>query len=149
MRTREEALSYGLSFPDTYQDAPFHDENWQLVRYKGNKKAFLWTYERDGFINLNVKVEPDKAFFWRDIYESVMPGYHQMKNLFHASFPGIVKTGHSRLFTIIAISFIFEDSKKNYYYRELPEWRNEKGWLSVLWMDIGWTGRSLHKRICR
>lgn len=79
MRTREEALSYGLSFPDTYQDAPFHDENWQLVRYKGNKKAFLWTYERDGFINLNVKVEPDKAFFWRDIYESVIPGYHQNK----------------------------------------------------------------------
>jgi O-6-methylguanine DNA methyltransferase len=79
MRTREEALSFGLSFPDTYQDAPFHDENWQLVRYKGNKKAFLWTYERDGFINLNVKVEPDKAFFWRDIYESVMPGYHQNK----------------------------------------------------------------------
>lgn len=79
MRTREEALSYGLSFLDTYQDAPFHDENWQLVRYKGNKKAFLWTYERDGFINLNVKVEPDKAFFWRDIYESVIPGYHQNK----------------------------------------------------------------------
>ena len=79
MRTREEALSYGLSFPGTYQDAPFHDENWQLVRYKGNKKAFLWTYEREGFINLNVKVEPDKAFFWRDIYESVMPGYHQNK----------------------------------------------------------------------
>lgn len=79
MRTRKEALSYGLSFPDTYQDAPFHDENWQLVRYKGNKKAFLWTYERDGFINLNVKVEPDKAFFWRDIYESVTPGYHQNK----------------------------------------------------------------------
>ena len=79
MRTREEALSYGLSFPDTYQDAPFHDENWQLVRYKGNKKAFLWTYEREGFINLNVKAEPDKAFFWRDIYESVMPGYHQNK----------------------------------------------------------------------
>ena len=79
MRTREEVLSYGLSFPDTYQDAPFHDTNWQLVRYKGNKKAFLWTYERDGFINLNVKVEPDKAFFWRDIYESVVPGYHQNK----------------------------------------------------------------------
>mgnify|MGYP002856001812 CR=1 FL=1 len=79
MRTREEALRYGLSFPDTYQDAPFHDDNWQLVRYKGNKKAFLWTYERNGFINLNVKVEPDKAFFWRDIYESVVPGYHQNK----------------------------------------------------------------------
>ena len=80
MKTRERAIEYGLSFPDTYQDAPFHDENWQLVRYKGNKKAFLWTYERDGYINLNVKVDPDKAFFWRDIYKSVIPGYHQNKD---------------------------------------------------------------------
>lgn len=79
METREEALAYGLSFPNTYQDAPFHDTNWQLVRYKGNKKAFLWTYERNGHINLNVKVKPDNAFFWRDIYASVIPGYHQNK----------------------------------------------------------------------
>ncbi len=76
---REEILKFGLSFPDTYQDAPFHDANWQLVRYKGNKKAFLWTYERNGYINLNVKAEPDKAFFWRDVYPSVIPGYHQNK----------------------------------------------------------------------
>ena len=55
MTTREEALAYGLSFPDTYQEAPFHDENWQLVRVKGCKKVFLWTYERNGYINLNVK----------------------------------------------------------------------------------------------
>ncbi len=80
MNTRKEVLAYGLSFPDTYQDAPFHDDNWQLVRYKGNKKAFLWTYERDGFINLNVKVDPDMAYFWRSAYESVIPGYHQNKD---------------------------------------------------------------------
>ena len=67
MTRREEALQYGLSFPDTYQDAPFHDQNWQLIRFKGNKKAFLWTYERNGYINLNVKVKPDNAFFWRDM----------------------------------------------------------------------------------
>lgn len=79
MKTREEALEYGLTFPDTYRDAPFHDENWQLVRFAGNKKAFLWTYEKDGFVNLNVKVEPEKAFFWREIYKSVVPGYHQNK----------------------------------------------------------------------
>ena len=78
--TREDVLNYGLSFPDTYQDAPFHDNNWQLVRYRKNKKAFLWTYERDGFINLNVKVNPDKAFFWRSVYKSVVPGYHQNKD---------------------------------------------------------------------
>ena len=79
MKTREEALNYGLSFPDTYKDAPFHDNNWQLVRYRENKKAFLWTYEKEGFVNLNLKVDPGKAFFWRDIYESVIPGYHQNK----------------------------------------------------------------------
>ena len=80
MKTRKEALEYGLSFPDTYQDAPFHDDNWRLVRFKGNKKAFLWTYERDGFVNLNVKVDPDRAFHWRYVYESVIPGYHQNKD---------------------------------------------------------------------
>jgi O-6-methylguanine DNA methyltransferase len=76
---REEILKYGLSFPGAYQDAPFHDNNWQLVRFKGNKKAFLWTYERDGYLNLNVKVDPEKAYFWRKIYKSVIPGYHQNK----------------------------------------------------------------------
>ena len=48
MTTREEALEYGLSFPGTYWEAPFHDPNWQLVRVKKSKKAFLWTYEREG-----------------------------------------------------------------------------------------------------
>lgn len=79
MQTREEVLEYGLSFPDTYQEAPFHDDNWQLVRVKGSKKAFLWTYERDGYINLNVKVNPEWRDFWRNTYESVIPGWHQNK----------------------------------------------------------------------
>lgn len=39
MTTREAVLSYGLSLPDTYQDAPFHDENWQLVRVRKSKKV--------------------------------------------------------------------------------------------------------------
>lgn len=79
MTTREEALAYALSFPKTYQEAPFHDFNWQLVRVEGSKKAFLWTYERDGFINLNVKVSPEWRDLWRSTYPSVLPGYHQNK----------------------------------------------------------------------
>lgn len=79
MRTREEALAYGLSFPNTYQEAPFHDENWQLVRVKGSKKAFLWTYEMEGKIHLNVKVSPEWRDLWRQAYEAVIPGYHQNK----------------------------------------------------------------------
>lgn len=79
MTTREEALAYGLSFPNTYQEAPFHDSNWQLVRVKGSKKAFLWTYERNGYINLNVKADPEWRDFWRSAYPSVTAGYHQNK----------------------------------------------------------------------
>ncbi len=79
MKTREEALRYGLSFPDTYQDTPFRDPNWQLVRVRANKKAFLWTYEKDGQICLNVKVDPQWRDFWRDAYASVIPAYHQNK----------------------------------------------------------------------
>ena len=80
MITREDILEYGLSFPDTYRDAPFRDKNWQLVRVKGSRKAFLWTYERDGLLNLNVKVDPEWREFWRDAYASVIPGYHQNKD---------------------------------------------------------------------
>lgn len=77
MRTREEILAFALSFPDTYQDAPFHDDNWQLVRVKGSRKAFVWTYERNGYMNLNVKVDPEWRDYWRDAFESVLPGWHQ------------------------------------------------------------------------
>jgi O-6-methylguanine DNA methyltransferase len=79
MKTREEALSYGLSFPDTYQEAPFHDRNWQLIRVKKSRKAFLWTYEKDGFINLNLKVDPQWRDLWRKTYTAVLPAYHQNK----------------------------------------------------------------------
>lgn len=79
MKTREEAIAYGLSFPGTYVEAPFHDPNWQLVRVEGSKKAFLWTYERNGFIHLNVKTDPQWRDFWRSTYASVVPGWHQNK----------------------------------------------------------------------
>ncbi len=72
-------MEYGLSFPDTYQEAPFHDPNWQLVRVKGSRKAFLWIYERNGYINLNVKVNPEWRDFWRRAYPSVTAAYHHNK----------------------------------------------------------------------
>nr|WP_294669367.1 methylated-DNA--[protein]-cysteine S-methyltransferase [uncultured Blautia sp.] len=79
MFTREEALKLGLSFQDTYEERPFHDQTWQLVRVKESKKAFLWIYERNGYINLNVKADPEWRDFWRSTYEAVTAGYHQNK----------------------------------------------------------------------
>jgi O-6-methylguanine DNA methyltransferase len=79
MKTRKQATDFGLTFENTYLDTPFKDTNWQLIRVKGSKKAFLWVYEKDGFVNLNVKVAPQWRDFWRQTYESVIPGYHQNK----------------------------------------------------------------------
>ena len=79
MKTRQEAISYGLTFENTYLDTPFTDPNWQLIRIKGSRKAFLWIYEKDGVINLNVKVDPQWRDFWRQTYKSVVAGYHQNK----------------------------------------------------------------------
>ncbi len=79
MNTRKEALDYGLSFPNTYVEAPFHDPNWQLVRVKGSKKAFLWTYIREAYVNLNVKTDPEWRDYWRSAFSSVIPGWHQNK----------------------------------------------------------------------
>ena len=79
MRTKEEACSFGLEFENTYLDKPFRKADRQLIRIKDTKKAFLYVYERDGFVNLNVKVDPAWRDFWRNTYLSVVPGYHQNK----------------------------------------------------------------------
>lgn len=79
MKNRNDAVNYGLSFPDAYRDKPFHDDNWDLIRVKGSDKAFMLIYERNGFININVKAEPQWGDFWRREHKSVIPGFHQNK----------------------------------------------------------------------
>lgn len=41
MKTRQQAVDYGLTFKDTYMETPFRDTNWQLIRVKGSKKHFF------------------------------------------------------------------------------------------------------------
>ena len=79
MKTREEAVAYGLTFQDSYEDRPFKDQRWQVIRVKPSKKIFLWIYEKDEKICLNVKTDFRWRDFWRAAYSSVIPGYHQNK----------------------------------------------------------------------
>ena len=79
MTTREEAMAFGLTLPDAYADAPFHDDNWTLVRRRSSRRAFLWVYERLGRLYMNVKVEPEMGVIWRAAYDAVEPAYHMNK----------------------------------------------------------------------
>ena len=79
MRTRQEVIDFCLSLDNTYEDYPFHDFNWTVMRHKGNKKMFAAIYEHMGNIWVNVKCDPNLTYMWRSTYESVVPAYH-MKN---------------------------------------------------------------------
>lgn len=126
LKTREEALAYGLSFPDAYQEAPFHDDNWQLVRVKGSKKAFLWTYERNGYINLNVKTDPVWRDFWRNAYESVIAGWHQNKEHWNTIIlDGTIPTGDIKRMIAESYDLITDSPSKRIYeaVKKIPKGR--------------------------
>ena len=77
--TREAVIEYSLTFPFSYEDYPFDDPNWTVMRRSDTKRGFAWIFEKDGHIWVNVKAQPDWALFWRDLYPSVLPAYHMNK----------------------------------------------------------------------
>ncbi|MBP3361873.1 MAG: MmcQ/YjbR family DNA-binding protein [Clostridia bacterium] len=79
MRTRQEAIDFCLSIKDTYEDYPFNDPNWTVMRHKSNKKMFAAIYERQDNIWINVKCAPNMTYMWRSAFESVIPAYHMNK----------------------------------------------------------------------
>lgn len=79
MKTRSEAVAFCSKLPKTYEDMPFYDPNWVVIRHKANRKIFAWIYEKNGYICINIKCDPEWREFWRSAYESVLPGYHMNK----------------------------------------------------------------------
>ena len=79
MRERKEVIQYCQKLNNVYEDYPFKDTSWTLMRHKENKKAFAWIYEREGLIWVNVKCSPEWIEFWQNVFDSVVPGYHQNK----------------------------------------------------------------------
>ena len=68
-----------MQFPEVYEDYPFEDDNWTLMRHKGNRKTFATIYQRQGNIWINCKAAPDWNDFWQRTYSSVVPAYHMNK----------------------------------------------------------------------
>lgn len=81
MRKRKEIIAFCLGLDDTYEDYPFHDPNWTIMRHNVNNKMFAAIYERMGSIWVNVKCDPNLAYVWRNAFEAVVPAYHM--NKFH------------------------------------------------------------------
>ena len=79
MTERKEVITYCSTFPNTYEDYPFCDPNWCVMRHKKNRKVFAWIFEKDGCIWVNVKCDPQWRQFWRETYASVVPAYHLNK----------------------------------------------------------------------
>ena len=79
MRTRQEVIDFCLLLDDTYEDYPFHDFNWTVMRHRGNQKMFAAICERMGNIWVNVKCDPELAYMLRSAFESVVPAYHMNK----------------------------------------------------------------------
>ena len=79
MTEKKEAIAYCLTLKDSYEDYPFHDPNWCVIRHRGNHKVFAWIFDREGHVWINVKCGPEWRDFWRNAFASVLPAYHLNK----------------------------------------------------------------------
>ena len=79
METRQDVIDFCKTFENVYEDYPFRDDNWTLMRHCNNKKSFATVFERNGKIWINVKCEPNFTYFWRNAFEGVIPAYHMNK----------------------------------------------------------------------
>lgn len=81
--TRRELIDYCLTYPDAFEDYPFHDGpdidgSWTVMRHRLNRKGFAFIFEREGLC-VNLKCEPLRADFLRRLYRGVTPAYHMNK----------------------------------------------------------------------
>ena len=102
--TRTRAIDLCRRLPDCYEDYPFHDPNWTVMRHKTNRKTFALIFEHQGRLWVNVKAEPAWGDFWKQTYPAVVPAYHMNKR----HWIGIVLDGSmtaDQIFDLIAESY--------------------------------------------
>ena len=72
----KQARSYFLSLPEALEDFPFRPDT---PVFKIKTKMFGFLRYKDGVGHINLKCNPEEAMVMRDIFESVIPGYHMNK----------------------------------------------------------------------
>jgi len=68
---------YLLSKNGAFKDFPFGEDT---AVFKVGKKMFALISLKKNPLSINLKCDPEEAFFLRSAYESVIPGYHMNKD---------------------------------------------------------------------
>jgi predicted DNA-binding protein (MmcQ/YjbR family) len=83
LTARQELIDYCLTFPAVYEDYPFAgipgEGETAVMRHKANKKSFALIMWRHGQLYLNLKCDPFVAYFLRQAFEGIIPGWHMNK----------------------------------------------------------------------
>jgi predicted DNA-binding protein (MmcQ/YjbR family) len=70
-------INYCLSLEVVYKDYPFGDSPLVMkVPFKNKFKMFCLIYEKTKPLHLFLKCEPEEAFYLRQVFKSIKPGYH-------------------------------------------------------------------------
>lgn len=85
--TRRQLIDLCLMLPDAFEDYPFEEDSWTVLRHRSNRKWFALVYEREGKLFINLKCEPMQADFLRSAFEGVTPAYHMNKTHWNAVCP--------------------------------------------------------------
>ncbi len=72
----KQAQRYLLSKPESIEDFPFGPD---VYVYKVRGKMFATLGFNNNVARMNLKCDPEEALALRDIFESVLPGYHMNK----------------------------------------------------------------------
>lgn len=72
----KQARDYLLLRPEAIEDFPFGPD---VAVMKIRKKMFATLAHGENYASMNLKCEPGEALMLRDIFESVLPGYHMNK----------------------------------------------------------------------
>jgi predicted DNA-binding protein (MmcQ/YjbR family) len=72
----QQARKYLLSHPEAWEDFPFGPD---VAVMKVGNRMFATLGSVAGQARTNLKCDPNEALMLRDIFESVLPGYHMNK----------------------------------------------------------------------
>lgn len=72
----DETKAYLLAKPEAEEDYPFYPH---VAVFKIEGKMFATLVLEDGVGRMNLKCDPEEAMALRDVFESVVPGYHMNK----------------------------------------------------------------------